>query len=50
MSYLLNIPSSTVTSTLASGLRAMAVIFFRFSNGKVYDLLLWNVVKLLGHQ
>lgn len=25
---------------LESGLRAIAVIFFRFSNGKVYDLLL----------
>jgi hypothetical protein len=37
-----DIPSSTVTRTLASGLSAMAAIFFRFSNENVRDLLLYQ--------
>jgi hypothetical protein len=42
----LNAPSSTVTNTLASGLRAIAAIFLRFSKGKVYDLLLSYAIRL----
>ena len=34
-------PSSTLMRTFESGLSAMTAMFFRFSNGKVYDLLLW---------
>lgn len=35
-----NVPSSTLMSTFASGLRAMTAMFFRFSKAKVDDLLL----------
>ena len=34
------IPSSTLMSTFESGLKAIQAMFFRFSKGKVYDLLL----------
>ena len=39
------IPSSTLNRTLASGLKAIAAMFLRFSKGKVYDLLLPVVEK-----
>lgn len=34
------VPSSTLMSTFESGLKAIQAMFFRFSKGKVYDLLL----------
>ncbi len=36
----MNAPSSTVSSTFESELRAICVMFFLFSKGKVYDLFL----------
>ena len=39
------IPSSTLNRTLASGLKAIAAMFLRFSKGKVCDLLLPVVEK-----
>lgn len=38
-----NTPSSTLTRTFESGLKAIAEMFFRFSNGRVRDLLLCMV-------
>ena len=35
-----DVPSSTLNNTFASGLRAIAEMSFRFSNGNVWDLLL----------
>ena len=37
------VPSSTLSKTLPSGLRAIAAMFLRFSKGNVYDLLLFGL-------
>jgi hypothetical protein len=46
----MQVPSSTDISKFESGLRAITAIFLRFSNGKVYDLLLQRRNKPINHQ
>jgi hypothetical protein len=43
------VPSSTLIRTFESGLRAIAAMFFRFSKGNVYDLLLCMINTVRGH-